>query len=346
LQNQRGNPRAALELADKALARNPNFVPAILLRANSYMLLQNNAEAEAVLKNLVVLQPKNAVAFERLAAVEAGQKRFAAAEGHLERALATQADYVAALTNLIALYAQQHRDSEVIARIQKQTERAPKQAGFHELLGNVYLSRREVSLATQAFQAALNLNPNSTVAQLQLARTYQMQGKAADSIMIAQKVVKEHPDFLAAYILLGTLEQESGSTAEAGRVYEEALRRNPDYAPALNNLAWLYCEHGGNLDMALSMAQKAKEQYPHDATIADTLAWIQYRKGLYAVASKSLEGIARQFPQNATYQYHFGMSLYRDGKVDDARLALHRALELKLPEPAVQEAKGALALIG
>jgi Flp pilus assembly protein TadD len=79
---------------------------------------------------------------------------------------------------------------------------------------------------------------------------------------------------------------------------------------------------------------------PGQASILDTLGWVQYRRGAYQEASQSLAKAADLAPTIAPIQYHLGMAYARLGRKDDATLALRRALQLdpKLPEaPKIQE---------
>ena len=196
-----------------------------------------------------------------------------------------------------------------------------------------------------AFSTALKLNPNATVARFQVSRVYATQGKVTEAIVSTKKLLELHPDYLLAYMLIGSLYEQAGEIDLAQRAYEEALQRRSDYAPALNNLAWLYCENAGNLDMALSLAQRAKSRVPNDPVISDTLAWIEYRKGLFEQAATSLRDVIRQSPQSGLYQYHYGMSLWRMDRSSDARLALQRALQLALTPHEAADAKRVLAAL-
>ncbi len=49
---------------------------------------------------------------------------------------------------------------------------------------------------------------------------------------------------------------------------------------ALNNLAFLMAETGGDLDDALTKAQRAKQLLPSLYEISDTLGWIYLKKNL------------------------------------------------------------------
>lgn len=343
IQNQQSNPKVALDVAKQALARNPGFLPAILLQANAYLQLGDNLAAERVLKDLSAVRSSNATILDQLARVELKRAKYADAERHLERALSVQPTYVPAMVSLVQLYQVTHRGDLTIGRVLTQLTQVPNEAALYELLGDLYLQRGDLQKAQQGFSRAADLNPNLTGAHLQLARTYQVENKLDEAVRTAEELVRLHPDLLSGYILLGDIYQQRGDLAKAEHVNEQALARNSDYAPALNNLAWLYCEHGGNLDMALGLAQKAKQQFPLDPRISDTLAWIEYRKGMFDAAAQSLKEVTTRFPENATYQYHYGMSLWKLSRDGDAKKALRRAVELSVPGSGAEEAKRALA---
>jgi tetratricopeptide (TPR) repeat protein len=112
-----------------------------------------------------------------------------------------------------------------------------------------------------------------------------------------------------------------------------------------NNLAWLYVNDGGNLDVALSLAQKAKQQLPDSPATSDTLAWVLYKKGLYAPAIPILQECIAKVPTSATYSYHLGMALLASGRKQEAKTQLEAALRLKLAGEDDQAARAALARI-
>jgi Flp pilus assembly protein TadD len=191
----------------------------------------------------------------------------------------------------------------------------------------------------------LGVNPQDDALKVQLCRIYASTGRLPLAIQNLREILQRHSNYSAGYVLLGTLYEQSGSIAEARQAYQKALEIDPNYAPALNNLAWLYCENGGNLDLALSLAQHAKEALPADLSVSDTLGWIEYKKGLYTAAVQQLQDIAQQRPSNALYQYHFGMALSKIGNSSEARESLQRALGENLSSPYVESAKTALAAL-
>jgi len=343
LYSRQNEPKFALEFANKALARNPQLIPALILQANSYIQLGDDATAQSKLLELAVTQGKNPVVLERLGFLALRQKRFPEAQNRLEESLQARPDYLPAMIDLLQLYTSQNRSDQMIARIRQQIERAPKQSSFYAMLGDVYLQRGDFSNAEEAFAGALKQDKNADIAYMQLARIYAATGRLPQAIQSVQGVLQRHADYVPGYIFLGSLYQQSGAITEAQKAYESALGKNPDYAPALNNLAWLYCENGGNLDLALSMAQRAKQSMPTDPNVSDTLAWIEYKKGLYSVAAQQLRDLVRQTPANALYRYHLGMALVKTGETTEARDSLRRALGSNLAGNYAQDAKATLA---
>lgn len=341
---QQGSPKLALDFANQALEHSHDFVPAILLQANAYMQLGDYKAAITKLEALRLSQQRNPAVLERLAIAAMYQKQYRQAERELEASLDARADYVPAVIDLAKLYSIEKRPtSEIIDRVQQQITRAPKQTALYELLGHIYTVNGDSGAAQQAFENALSLNENATDARVQLTQLFTRQGKLSQAIQNAEILIEKHPDLPSAYLLLGSLYEQTGAITKAEKAYEQALQKNEDFAPALNNLAWLYCEHGGNLDLALGLAQRAKAKMPAEVSVSDTLAWIQYRKGLYSSAAAILKDIAQQSPQNATYQYHLGMTLWKEGKTTEAGEPLRRALQLHLSTDQAHEAENVLA---
>jgi tetratricopeptide (TPR) repeat protein len=108
-------------------------------------------------------------------------------------------------------------------------------------------------------------------------------------------------------------------------------------------LAWVYAEENTNLDVAVSLAQKAKQLLPDLDSISDTLAWVYYKKGNYSGAVPLLQECVEKAPDRASYRYHLGMVLLADGEKQRARQQLEAALRLKLAGNDAQQARQALA---
>jgi tetratricopeptide (TPR) repeat protein len=339
---QRQDGKTGMVYANEALKRNPNLFAAQIYQANALLLLGELGRAQQEFVSLAQAQPASPILRERVGYLELRQKNYLQAEKDFEQALQLQPDFLPAMRDLVELYGVQRRPDKAIARIQQQILVAPKQADFYELLGNTYMSTSDYGSAETAFHKAIDLNPNAYVAHSQLARIYANQKRFPEAIAQAQAAVEAHADVLSGYLLLGSLYERTGAYDLAKSNYEQAIQHDPNFALGLNDLAWLYCEHGGNLDLALSMAQRAKQNRPNDPQISDTLAWVEYRKGLYDSASGLLRDSLRQVPDSGLFQYHLGMVLMKSGKQAEAKAILARALNSNLSQPDAEQARAAL----
>jgi tetratricopeptide (TPR) repeat protein len=154
--------------------------------------------------------------------------------------------------------------------------------------------------------------------------------------------ITAQPKFASAYVLLGMIYDAQKKYDQATAQYEKALQIDPKLGPAANNLAWNYAEYGGNLDVALSLAQQAKEQYPDNPSISDTLGWIYYKKNAYLKAISLLKESVDKVPDNPIVHYHLGMAYYKNGEKILAKKELQYALKLSQDFQGAEEAKKTL----
>ena len=142
---------------------------------------------------------------------------------------------------------------------------------------------------------------------------------------------------------LGMLYSLHEKYEKANEYYKKAIRINPGYTQAINELAWNYAEHGGNLDEALSLAHKAREHAVDRTQITDTLGWIYYKKKVYVQAISLLKESAATMANNPVARYHLGMAYYKNGNKDLARAELQQALKLDSDFRGSREAREVLA---
>ena len=138
-----------------------------------------------------------------------------------------------------------------------------------------------------------------------------------------------------------------GQKKEAKAVYESALRLEADNPVALNNLAYNIAESpGGDLDQALTFAQRANQKLPQAAEIADTLGWIYLKKNLPDNALEIFRNNVSKQPGNSTYRYHLGMALFQKGDKVRAKQELQAALSNNPSKEEAANIKELIAKIG
>jgi tetratricopeptide (TPR) repeat protein len=146
-------------------------------------------------------------------------------------------------------------------------------------------------------------------------------------------------------MLIGLIYERQQQYEKAMASYKQALERNPKFAPAANNLAWLYAEHDGNIDVALSLAQTAREVLHEEPHIADTLGWIYYKKNVYLKALGLLKESAEKLPNDPVVHYHLGMAYFKSGEKELARKTLELSLTLSQDYTGAEEARQTLSML-
>ena len=142
---------------------------------------------------------------------------------------------------------------------------------------------------------------------------------------------------------MGMLLQMQDKPAEARASYERALAIDPRSAVAANNLAVLYADSDGDMNVALQLAQTAKAGLPDQPSVDDTLGWVYYKRGNSNLAIAPFEAAVKAAPENATYHYHLGLAYASAGKRSQARASMEKALSLNNTFSGADDARQQLA---
>ena len=145
--------------------------------------------------------------------------------------------------------------------------------------------------------AALGYVPRRALALTLRAGLYVNAGDLDGARMLLEQVTAMAPQFATAQFNLGSLYEMVGEYELAIDRYRRTLQASPPLARpeigrmfdlantmpvhvgALNNLAYLLAVHRHEPAAALPFARKALAQAPHDPSVLDTLAWIEYLLG-------------------------------------------------------------------
>jgi len=118
---------------------------------------------------------------------------------------------------------------------------------------------------------------------------------------------------------------------------------NPNEPIALNNLAYALAVRKGQAAEAIGYAERAHTITRGNATIADTLAWIQHLLGRDREAAPLLAGAVKALPGNAEVRLHAAVVYAAIGMLEPAAKELQEALRL---DPALAKSDEVKALEG
>jgi tetratricopeptide (TPR) repeat protein len=266
-----------------------------------------------------------------LGRIELGRRNLEAAREYLLAADEMVPGNEEILQSLIALDRQQDRLGDSKARIAAALEAEPENAKLHQLAGVLAMTENRGEDAEESFRKAIELDPDDLSGYRRLARYYARTGRLEETARTYEKALEVNPEQGQLHHFLGVLYELSGDREQAIERYEEAIRHGPELAEAKNNLAYIYADSGQNLDRALDLAQDAKALLPDNPSVADTLGWVLFKRGVPSAAIGYLkEAEAATNPSDASLgvvRFHLAQAYEANGDTEDALAALDRALE-------------------
>jgi tetratricopeptide (TPR) repeat protein len=235
----------------------------------------------------------------------------AGARSDFEEVLKNNPGDVRALGLLAQSYSLHNQQAAGTERLRPYAAGQLKSAPVQMLWANWLSGTGNTEGARQALALAKAADPKNLTADLQLARLDIKEGKAAEAEKTLAALLAAEPNNVQAHILLGTIEVNS-KDEEAIRHFRKVLEVDSGNLSALNNLAFLLARDGAHLDEALKYARMAKELAPQDSYVQDTMGWVYFRKGLYEMAAKELEGALEKSPRSSV-KFHLGMTYLKMG---------------------------------
>ncbi len=337
-----GDVDSVIQDLEALVEKQPELKQAHDLLGIAYLTKQDPAKAAEALAKAVDLVPNDARQRYLLGASLLGQGKWDEARRQLEAALSLSPAYIDPLNQIVSLELSRKNPDAAIARIQKQIEEAPDSGAHQQLLGIVYHQKGDQDAAESTFLKAVDLDPSLANSYAHLADIYVESGRIDQAIAQTDEALGTDPDNQGLLMLAGRLHQIKGDNAKAIQAYEKLLILNPSLASAANNLAYIYAEREDTLEKALQFAEIARKAAPQNPEIADTLAWILYKRGTHQRALSLLKESVSALPENAEVQYHLGMVYYKLDDKEAAWLSLNRAFELADEFPGADEARTAL----
>lgn len=346
LEIRNGDVAGLAESAQQIIASAPAAPDGYVLRALAEMNRQRYSDAQQDLSKAQSLAPQSPVPLVHMGNLHLVQKQYAEALDSYQLALQKDSASTDALQGMMNTYLAQKQPDQAISAARGQIAKSPGTSGFYDLLGTaLFQNRKDYKGADDAFHKAVQLDPNNSDALLKLGQVQAAEGSVDQALATYQQSIKDHPHEISFYILAGEMYGSQSKWDQAKDMYQKALAIQSDNPLASNNLAYVMLQQGGNVDVALAMAQTARRGMPDSPNAADTLGWAYYQKGVYRSAIEMFQEALRLSQKNGgvddpTVHYHLGLAYQRTRQLAPARHEMERALKL---DPNYAEARKALS---
>ena len=262
---QTGNSSGALVALQKAIGLKPNLRGAHLFLGILHYKANHFEQAETALRKETELSPKDAKAWMWLGVDELAEAHPSDAAASLDIAARLTPDDVDVLYHrgrahslvsqdsyqkmfkldpesfrvhqvLAQADAEADRTTEAISEYQLAVQRAPREPGLHEALGDLYWTDGKMELAAPEYLTELSVDANNVTANYKLGGMRVIGGDPAGALEPLQRTLALDPSFYKAYYYLGRAYVDLGKDAEGISNLERACNAPAD--ETLNTLAW------------------------------------------------------------------------------------------------------------
>jgi predicted O-linked N-acetylglucosamine transferase (SPINDLY family) len=230
------------------------------------------AEAEAIYRQILAAEPRNADALHYLGVVAYQTGRNELAVRLMQEAVALAPGLPGFHSNLgLALFAHGRFD-EAIAAYERAIALHPQYAEAYYNLGNALQGRREFAKAIAAYRQAITFKPDYPSAYDNLGTALRREGREDEAIDAHRRAIALRPQDAKAHYNLGNALQAKNHFDEAITAYQQAVRLQPELAAAHTNLGNVL-KNVGRLDDAVASYRRGMALAPADATIHSNLIY-------------------------------------------------------------------------
>jgi tetratricopeptide (TPR) repeat protein len=167
-------------------------------------------------------------------------------------------------------------------------------------------------------KAQLKGNADDRDVNLVLAQIYtrlRRWKEAAEQIDAAEVLATKQDDKIYIYFLRGALDERQKHYDSAEEQFRKILAIDSNNSMTLNYLGYMLADRGVKLDEALTMVQKAVQQDPQNGAYLDSLGWVYFKMGQYALAEANLRKASERISTDPQVHDHLGELYEKTGRL-------------------------------
>ena len=310
LRQQEGRFDAALEAFRASVVLDPAYPPTFYRLAEVTLALGATEEATEHLDRFLELEPESAAGWALRGEMALSRQDYAEAAQHLERALELLPRANRLHVPLAMAYrqlgemdkAREHlaQRGSIGARPDDpridQLEELKQGERVHIIRGRMAFQAGDFSAAVREFGRAVDANPESIPARVNLGSALGQTGDASGAVEQFRRALELDEDNFTARYNLGTLLARQGDTRAARGHLEEAVRLEPGDAAARLELGRLLLEAGEPAKALEHFRESAANRLSEDARLGEAAALVALDR--HGEAKELLEASHRQVPES------------------------------------------------
>jgi tetratricopeptide (TPR) repeat protein len=233
-----GNVPLAIQEFRAAVAAEPGRAEAHRLLGVALREADQQEESLAELTSAIGIDPADERARISLADVYGAMGRDADAERTLQEAIAAMPASGQAYYSLGRLYQLMAKNLESAHAFEEAAARNPLvgQDSLYDTIGGIYLAEGDFDRASAAFQARVDVNPNSAEAHRKLGEVLQQRNRPDEALAEFMAALLVDPNHVPAYAGIAQMRFQQGKYAEAVTAAQTAVNLDPSHPGARYSL--------------------------------------------------------------------------------------------------------------
>lgn len=315
-----GDYGAAQQFIVPAVREEPGNLEALILFARVLIGQRSYAPAAVIAKRAQIVSPDSAEPHMLTGQIALEQDRPGEALVHFQQAVLLEPRSREAVEGLTNVYRSGKISRAMLMKMESIAAADKPSPTLMEITGRLFADRGWLDDAKRCLRKSLELDASRSSAAAALASVQARTGEYSE----AQDSAARIGDVSQLLTALRAHERQDLTTAVAN--YEAAVRAGEKSGVAANNLAWIYAEQGNNLDRALELATRARDQAPDNAGVVDTLGYVYLKRREYTQAISALERardmvmVSGDHETLAEVKRHLAEAYLRAGQPDRAAL--------------------------
>lgn len=279
---RKGQYEKSLDQYGKILEREPTNLVALAHMADGNLNMGNVKKAEEFYEKIILNYPQITLMKAKLELIRNVRK------GPKETLEATHRYYLQnpsnqqAVIGYVRALLMNDRVDEAIGVLTKVMKSNPKNVRYPMMIGEIHLTRKNISLANNYFQKAMQMAPN---------------------------------DF-SVLMGIGNAYENNSLDKDAEAIYHKLYRLYPQSIVIINHLAWYYTERG-ELEKAKPLIDTLRVR-GEGAFEKDTIGWYLYKTKEYSSAEAYFREALQLDPDNNAVRAHLALALFQTNKSKEA----------------------------
>lgn len=330
------SPAEAVQHLDAAIQLRPDQPELLVTKAQVLIYSMQWDKGELIGQSLIANPATAAAGHQVLGEAAFVRKDYDTAITELKQALDMGRDFATIGPKLTEAQAQagqgtgSSKDSQGEAKkmLTDRLAKNPNDADALVLLASLQQREGESEGAEDLLRRAISVAPNNRAAYLNLSLILKQRGDKAGTVAVLEQATKAFPKDSLVAESVSIAYEIAGDYDKAKTSYEAVLAKWPGNVVASNNLAQLIADvwptDKAQLDRARVLAEPFRNS--NNATLIDTLGWVQLRLGNINDATILLEKASAMAPTDQQMLYHYAVALSQKKLNDKAKTVLAGAL--------------------